>query len=386
MACRGQGAAPDSRRNTARPKAGQPGSPSLRRWLGTGSLFCLAVALFAAGALALARQAERTPAAVLPAPPQSTADPHQPLPAAVPWFIGFPDQQPSPSPTAAAPRPPGPALDGPATAAASSGEAATAVASSLSASPAPSLPAPEPPPEDAAARLASEASQRFGIRIVLDGQDWGPDEASRATNIGAVISVMERLPQRVVSAVVSHPHGPLTFVSNKEGRTLDGWQPYGGFPMGFYTNSDQDANGRHPANEIVLIPGFSDMSIGHEVLHAYHFRNTEPDRYTVALLGDEMRSFMAATGWRQAGSDEQVTQATDGSWDVLNGLYVYDGRSLIYPTAAGSSVTLTPPNPLEAFAVAGSIYFTHPSGMPLPDWPEYWAWFSANLDYNGQVS
>ena len=359
---RGEGAAPDSGRIAARPK-GRPGSPSFRRRLLTGSLFCLAVALFAAGALALARQAERTPAAVLPAPPESTADPHQPMPAAVPLVIRSLGQESSPGAT---------------TAAASSEQAPAAVANSLSASPAPSLPSPEPP-EDAAARLASEASQRFGIRIVLDGQDWGPDEASRVTNIGAVISVMERLPQRVVSAVVSHPHGPLTFVSNREGRTADGWQPYGDFPMGFYTNSDQDANGRHPANEIVLIPGFSDMSIGHEVLHAYHFRNTEPDRYAVALLSDEMRSFMAATGWWQVGSDEQVTQATDGSWDVLNRLYVYEGRSLTYTTAAGSSVTLTPPNPLEAFAVAGSIYFTHPSGLPLPDWPQYWAWFSANL-------
>ena len=360
---RGEGAAPDSGRIAARPK-GRPGSPSFRRWLLTGSLFCLAVALFAAGALALARQAERTPAAVLPAPPESTADPHQPMPAAVPLVIRSLGQESSPGAT---------------TAAASSEQAPAAVASSLSASPAPSLVPPEPPPEDAIARLASEASQRFGIRIVLDGQDWGPDEASRVTNIGAVISVMERLPQRVVSAVVSHPHGPLTFVSNREGRTADGWQPYGDFPMGFYTNSDQDANGRHPANEIVLIPGFSDMSIAHEVLHAYQFRNIEPEQYALAMLSDEMRSFAQATGWRQVGTDEQVGQALNQPWSALDALYVYEGRPFTYTTVAGSAVTLSPPNPLEAFAFAGSIYYARPSGTPLPDWPDYWAWFQDNL-------
>ena len=343
-----------------------------------GSVLCLAAALASAGALTLAREPESTPAsAIAAAVLESTTGPYQMMP----------EQQPAPDPAAAARPPAGPAADTPPTAAASALEApatgssqAPAVVAGVSSAPAPPAPAaPPPPPETAAARLAREAGQRFGIRIVLDGQDWGPGEASWQTNVGAVISVMERLPQRVLSAVVSHPHGPLTFVSNREGRTLDGWHPYGDFPMGFYTNSDQGANGSHPANEVVLIPGFSDMSIGHEVLHAYHFRNAAPDRYAAALLGDEMRSFMAAAGWRQVGSDQQVLEATDDPWDVLNSLYVYEGRPLTYTTATGASVTLTPPNPLEAFAVAGSIYFTHPSGMPLPDWPEYWAWFSANL-------
>lgn len=339
-----------------------------------GPVLCLAVA--AAGAVTLVRGSESSPAsAIAAAVLESTMGPHQMVP----------DQQPAPDPAAAASRSADPTPGAPPWAAASAIEAAAtgpsrAPAAAAGASSAPALPSPPaPPPETAAARLAREGSQRFGIRIVLDGQDWGPDEVSQQANIGAVISVMERLPERVVSAVVHHPYGPLTFVSNKEGRTLDGWHPYGGFPMGFYSNSDQGANGSHPANEIVLIPGFSDMSIGHEVLHAYHFRNSVPGQYAPALLGDEMRSFMAATGWRQAGSDQQVLAATGGPWDVVNSLYVYGGRPLTYTTAAGSSVTLTPPNPLEAFAVAGSIYFAHPSGMPLPDWAEYWAWFSANL-------
>jgi len=349
-------------------------TPSCRFWLAMGSVLCLAVAVASAGALA--GEPERSPASgVAAAVLGSTMGPYEMMA----------DQQPAPAPTTAASRPADPTADAPPWAAAPAIEVAATGSSQAPAavagvSSAPALPSPPaPPPETAAAHLAREAGQRFGIRIVVDGQDWGPDEASQQANIGAVISVMERLPQRVVSAVVHHPYGPLTFVSNKEGRTLDGWHPYGGFPMGFYTNSDRGANGSHAANEIVLIPGFSDMSIGHEVLHAYHFRNAAPDQYAPALLGDEMRSFMTATGWRQVGSDQQVLAATGDPWDVVNSLYVYGGRPLTYMTAAGSSVTLTPPNPLEAFAVAGSIYFTRPSGMPLPDWAEYWAWFSADL-------
>ncbi len=378
MAGRGDGAAPDSGPNVTSPQGGWGLTPSCRFWLAMGSALCLAVAVASAGAMTLARGSQSSPASAIAAGVlESTTGPYQMMP----------DQQPAPGPAAAASRPADPTSDASPWAAASATEAAAtgrsrAPAAVLGASSAPALSsAPAAPPETAPpeADLAREASERFGVRIVLDGQDWGPDEVSQRANIGAVISVMERLPQRVVSAVVHHPYGPLTFVSNQEGRTLDGWHPYGGFPMGFYSNSDQGANGTHPANEIVLIPGFSDMSIGHEVLHAYHFRNAAPGQYAPALLGDEMHSFMAATGWRQVGSDQQVLAATADPWDVVNSLYVYEGRPLTYTTAAGAGATLTPPNPLEGFAVAGSIYFTHQSGMPLPDWTEYWAWFSANL-------
>jgi hypothetical protein len=253
------------------------------------------------------------------------------------------------------------------------------VASSSSATPEPVPQAPVPTPQPVADRLVQEAAQRFGIQIVLDGQDWGEGEAAQTTNIGAVIGAMEQLPQSVVSAVTAHAYGPLTFVSNRQGRTLAGWQPYGNFPMGFYTNSDRGSAGSVPANQVVLIPGFAEMSIGHEILHAYQFRNVGPDQYVLALLGDEMRSFMAAAGWRQVGTDEQVRAAANQPWDVVNSLYVYEGRPLTYTTVGGSTVTLSPPNPLEAFAVAGSVYYTRPSGTPLPDWPEYWDWFQANL-------
>jgi hypothetical protein len=254
-------------------------------------------------------------------------------------------------------------------------QAPRTAASSWSAGPTPVPPAPAPPPAPEAIRLAAQASEAYGVRIVLDGQDWGPNEASQVANVQAVISAIDRLPDTVISAVVAHAHGPLTFVSNDQGRTLDGWQPYGDHPRTYYTNSDQGPGGYHASNQVVVSVGASSMSIGHEVLHAYQFRNVGPDEYALALLQPEVRSFMEATGWRQSGSDEQVRQAVNQPWSALDSLYVYGGRPLTYSTAS----TIAPTNPVEAFAVTGSIYYTRPSWMPLPDWPEYWAWFNANV-------
>src|SRR4030065_19293 len=85
----------------------------------------------------------------------------------------------------------------------------------------------------------ARAARTLGVRIVLDGQDWGVTEEAQADNVGAVISAIDRLPDTVISAVVSHPHGPLTVVSNNDGGTLDGWQPDGAHPITFYTNPPQ---------------------------------------------------------------------------------------------------------------------------------------------------
>lgn len=261
----------------------------------------------------------------------------------------------------------------------SSVQAPRTAASSWSAGPTPVPPAPAPPAASEAARLAAGASEAYGVRIVLEGQDWGPDEASQVANVQAVISAIDRLPDTVISAVVAHAHGPLAFVSNHQGRTQDGWQPYGDHPMTYYTNSDQGPGGYRASNQLVASVGATSISIGHEILHAYQFRNVGPDEYALALLQPEMRSFMEATGWRQSGSDEEVRQAAHQPWSALDSLYVYEGRPLSYSTASGVTSTITPANPIEAFAATGSIYYTRPSWMPLPDWPEYWAWFRANL-------
>ncbi len=258
-------------------------------------------------------------------------------------------------------------------------EAPRTAASSWSAGPTLVPPAPAPPSAPEAVRLAAEAGEAYEVRIVLDGQDWGPSEASQVANVQAVISAIDRLPDTVISAVVAHVHGPVTFVSNNEGRTLDGWQPYGGHPMTYYTNSDQGPGGSHASNQVVISVGATSISVGHEILHAYQFRNVSADEYALALLQPEMRSFMEATGWRQSGSDEQVRQTINQPWSALDSLYVYEGRPLTYSTSSGATNTIAPSNPIEAFAATGSIYYTRPSWMLLPDWPEYWAWFSANV-------
>ncbi len=261
----------------------------------------------------------------------------------------------------------------------SSVQAPRTAASSWSAGPTPVPPAPASPSQPEAARLAAEAGDAYGVRIVLEGQDWGPNEASQVANVQAVISAVDRLPDTVISAVVAHAHGSLAFVSNNQGRTLGGWQPYGDHPMTYYTNSDQGPGGYHASNQVVLSVGATSMSIGHEILHAYQFRNVSADEYALALLQPQMRSFMEATGWRQIGSDDQVRQTINQPWSAVDSLYVYEGRTLTYSTSSGATSTITPTNPIEAFAATGSIYYTRPSWMPLPDWPEYWAWFQANV-------
>ena len=290
--------------------------------------------------------------------PQVTAVVPMPEPTATPVEMANPTSTPVP----AVPVPPAPAPEPVPT----------------SAPPAPA-PQPAPAPAGGAARLAAEANEAYGVRIVLDGQDWGANDAAQVVNVQAVIRAIDGLPHTVISTVVVHSPGPLTFVSNDQGRTAGGWQPYGEFAIAYYTNFDQDPGGYHASNQVVLSVGAGTMSIGHEMLHAYQFRNVGPDEYALALLQPEMRSFMEATGWRQTGSDDDARLAAAAPWSALDSLYVYEGRPLSYVTSGGASTTISVANPIEAFAIAGSIYYTRPSWMPLPDWPEYWDWFSANV-------
>src|SRR3972149_4199369 len=139
---------------------------------------------------------------------------------------------------------------------------------------------------------------------------------------------MDRLPDTGISAVGAPPHGPLTFVSNNEGRTLAGWQPYGAHPMTYYTNSDQGPGGYHAANEVVLSVGATSSSIRHEIMHAYQARGVGPDAYALSLLQPEMRSFMAATLGRRSRSDDELRVACDSAGPVLIDLAVYEGLPL----------------------------------------------------------
>ncbi len=255
----------------------------------------------------------------------------------------------------------------------------TTVASSWSVGPIVAPPATAPAPAPATLRLAQEAGKKYGVNIILEGQDWGADEGQQTANVGAVISAIDILPVRVSSSVVAGANGPLAILSNKQGRTAGGWQPYGDSPSSFYTNSDQGLSGYHAANEIVISTGADEIMVAHELLHAYQFGATAPGDYTLALLGDEMRSFMAATGWQQLVSDDEVKAAAHEPWDEINSLFAYIGRPLTYKDGSGATATLEATNPLEAFAATGALYYAHRTGTGLPDWPEYGLWFDEHL-------
>jgi hypothetical protein len=264
------------------------------------------------------------------------------------------------------------------TAASAASASPTPVASSWSATPVFDPPAPAPALTSAAVQLAQDTEARLGIDIVLDGQDWGAGEPDQIANIGAVASAFESLPLRVTSSVVASPHGTLAVLSNREGRTLDGWKPYGGSARSFYTNSDQGPGGYRAANEIVLSTGSGPLTVAHELIHAWTFRDTAPDEYVLALLGDEMRSFMAASGWEQLVSDDEVRAAAREPWETVNHLFAYNGPELTFSNENGNEATLTVANPLEAIASLGAIYYARPTGMPLPAWTAIWDWFDAN--------
>lgn len=252
-------------------------------------------------------------------------------------------------------------------------------ASSWSMSPVQVAPAPAAPIAPGAAALAEQAKAAYGVDVLLAGQDWGADAAQQSQNIVAVLSAMQVSPVTIASSTSAGPGGSLAVLSNVQGRTSGGWQPYGNGARSFYTNSDQSAAGAQAANEIVLTTGADRMTVMHELLHAYQFRNVAPGEYPLAFLGDEMRSYIAATGWRQTVSDDQVRATAHEQWESIDTLYVYEGRQLTYTDVNDKQVTLQPANPLEAFAEAGALYYARPEGTQLPDWPEYWQWFQVNV-------
>ena len=87
---------------------------------------------------------------------------------------------------------------------------------------------------------------------------------------------------------------------------------------------------------------------------------------------------MQVTGWTQLVSDDEV-RADAASWDALNADFSYDGLPLAYHNEYDETVTLFTPNPLEAYAEMGGLYYAHAAGVTLPAWPEYWGWFSATV-------
>ena len=249
----------------------------------------------------------------------------------------------------------------------------------VSETPLPDTPAPAPPLFPAAAALATQIQSTYGVRIFLTGQHWGATEADQVRNLTAVSIALESLPGALVFDIVDDDGGPLTFLSNNFGRTEDGWQPYGNRAANFYSNEDQGPLGHRAANQVVLQPGSIAQTIAHELVHGFQLRTIAPGEYVRALLTDEMKAFMAATGWRQLVSDEEVLANSFRTWEEINAMYAYDGRALSYLNEHGTFVDLYAPNPLEAYAEAAGLYYAHSFATELPEWPEYWTWFDAAL-------
>lgn len=241
----------------------------------------------------------------------------------------------------------------------------TPVASSMSQSPVYVPPAPAEPLGTSAAALVAYAENELGIEIVTDGQDWGDNDDDQSANVGAVVSAWQRLPLQVTSSIVQHPHGTLKVLSNEQGRTEGGWQPHGDVATSFYTNSDQGVEGYRLSHQVVLATGANEETVLHELLHGYSLRNVEADDYAAVFLQDEMKSFMAATGWELVVSESDLVATMRHPWDAINALF-----------AQGASSCFDAANPLEAFATAGAHYYG--GNEFYAGCPEF-NWFAENL-------
>jgi len=239
------------------------------------------------------------------------------------------------------------------------------VASSWSQAPdfEPSAPASSLSPS--AMALVTYAADQFGIEIETEGQDWGATDAEQVANIGAVVGAWEKLPASVSAAVGDHAHGSLKILSNQQGRTFGGWQPYGDGATTFYTNSDQGASGYSASHQIVLATGADDGTVLHEMFHAYEMRNVGADQYVAAMLDEEMLSFMETAGWRLLVSEDDLLANAHESWETIDSLFAYEGPDIGH----GS-------NPLEAFATTAAIFYGDDSALDQPDVSD---WFSTNL-------
>ena len=239
--------------------------------------------------------------------------------------------------------------------------------------------APDAALSPAASELVTAIESEWGVTVVVSGQDWGLAEAAQMRNLGALAGALDSLPPGVVSLATDNSHGSLSILSNEAGRTLDGWQPYGPGAANFYASQDWDGNGHTVTSQIVLQTGANQVTIAHELLHAYQMRDAPSGSYGQALLTDEMRAFTAAAGWVQVVSDEELQSQVHGSWEEIAALFRYDGADLSYISETGETLQAFTPNPIEAFTAIGALIYAAPDGTELPDWTEYKRWFEANL-------
>jgi hypothetical protein len=191
-----------------------------------------------------------------------------------------------------------------------------------------------------------------GIVLVSEGQDW--DAASYA----GVEDVLSRLPASVRASLGNRSNGPLHILVNIAGRTMSGWQPYGG-PANYFSTLEG-------TNEIVLFPKQSPKTIAHELGHAYNLRNVSNGRQAMVLLDPQMQSFMVAASWTVLTPGDQVRNLVDH----------FDASVVL--TTAPVWASLSHNNPLEDFAESFALFYMDPEGLAKLS-PARYEWFVANL-------
>ena len=195
----------------------------------------------------------------------------------------------------------------------------------------PAQAAPAPSTTLASPLSAAERWLARGVVFAIEGQEW---DAANSESVDLALSL---LPTGLLGRLGNPAFGPLTVVVNREGRTLSGVQPYDGAANFFSTN-----DGR---NELVLFPGQRPVTVLHEIGHAYNLRLQPAGGYALVLLDEEMRSFMAAAGWRLVTSRRDVLAARDHTQVEV----AYDGAPVW--------TQLSHDDPLEDFANSFALYF-----------------------------
>ncbi len=197
-----------------------------------------------------------------------------------------------------------------------------------------------------------QARDTYGVEIVTDGQAW--DDAS----LNNVLDALSKLPPYIIDQLGSRTYGRLYILCNDQSRSLDGGKVYSN-GANFYSNND----GR---NELVLYPDQGVKTVLHELGHAYQLRMTPAGRYAWVFFQQEMRDFMAATGWRLLSSDAEVAAAVDQT--QLS--FEYDGPPVWQ--------YMSDNDPLEDYANSFALFFYDPQQLQQVS-PERYNWMLANV-------
>ncbi len=185
--------------------------------------------------------------------------------------------------------------------------------------------------------IIAEIRERYAVEMVGEDQAWS--EAS----LNAIADALGRLPSHVVRRLGNRYYGRLQELSNPDGVTVDGWQPFAK-GVNFYSNYNR-------RNQLVLVPNQGTRTVLHELGHAYQMREVPSNRYAWVFFQTEMREFMVAAGWELVSSDEEVAAARS----VLDLRFSYDGPQIWQ--------RLSNEDPAEDYANSFALYFHDPAEL-----------------------